>query len=76
MVVPHDVDTQSVHAHGFNHQDTMLPILDRDSGKVYLTRIDFGVLLRIIATGIHIRLEWLVPATIMKVSCQTRNKYE
>lgn len=41
MIVPHDVDTQSVQSHAFDHKDPMLPILDWDSGIMYLSGVYF-----------------------------------
>ena len=30
MIVPHDVDTQGIKSHGFNHLQPMFPILNRN----------------------------------------------
>lgn len=40
VVVPHDVDTQGIHAHSLDHQDSVFPVLIWDSRIMHFSRID------------------------------------
>lgn len=71
MIIPHNINTESIETHRFDHQNSMLPILNRYSRIMYFSSIDFRILLRIEAAGINIGLKRLIPTTVMQISCHT-----
>jgi hypothetical protein len=40
VVVPHDVDAERVEAHGFDHEDTVLPVFLGDARVMDLACVD------------------------------------
>lgn len=69
MIIPHNINTESIETHRFNHQNSMLPIFNRYSCVMYFSSINFRILLRIEAAGIDIRLKRLIPTTVMQIGC-------
>ena len=43
MIIPHDVNTQGIESHGFDHLDSMFPVFNWDSGVVDFTGVYFGI---------------------------------
>lgn len=76
MVIPHDIDTEGIQPHSLNHQNTMLPVLDRNPRIMNFPSIDLRLLLSIEATRINIRLKRLITTTVMQIGCQARNENE
>jgi hypothetical protein len=40
VIVPHDIDTQRIEAHGLDHEDAVLPVLAGEAGVVDLSGVD------------------------------------
>lgn len=76
VIVPHNVNTERVHPHGLDHHNTMLPVLDRNPRVVYLPRIQFRTLLRVVATRVDVWLHRLFVTAVMQVRSHTCDEYE